>query len=120
MATLSLGPLILFTPVFEECRHFYEAVLGTEPQSVHDGYAEYRLGSTVFALHRSDGPASPAGRLHLHFATSDLNGVLERATAAGFPPTATPVQQAWGREVHFTDPAGFGFEIVEMPGEEAV
>ena len=115
---MELGPVILFTPAFEESVGFYTAVLGVDPVASGSGFAQFHLGGGVFALHRADAAEArhAALHLHLHFTTHDLDELLERTRAAGILPVEGPTEEAWGREADFRDPAGFRFEVTAPRG----
>jgi predicted enzyme related to lactoylglutathione lyase len=115
MASMRLGPLLLFTPAFDDTVRFYERLLGVPARRIHDGYAEIAAGAVTLALHRSRAGEEGVGPLHLHFETDDVEAAASAARSAGASAVGEPQVQPWGREVTVVDPGGFSFELVELP-----
>lgn len=53
------------------------------------------------------------GLAHFAFVTSDLDAVIERLAAAGFPVDKDGADEPFRKNVYYIDPAGFEVEFVE-------
>lgn len=57
------------------------------------------------------------GLAHFAFETSDINGLTERLTSAGYRPHS-PGKHEFRQNIYFVDPAGFEVEFVQYFSDE--
>lgn len=113
MSALRVRALRPFVPSgkdFEESRRLFRE-LGFEEEWAGDGYAGLRNGDARFILQKFD-VRSFAENFMVRLDVADLDAWFAAVAAKGleakFPGfrISPPVEQPWGREVTFVDPAG--------------
>ncbi|SNR49943.1 lactoylglutathione lyase [Haloechinothrix alba] len=100
---------------------FYRDVLGLEVRIEGDGYVEFAMDNTKFALFEAaklgeligrDGGNPPCGEIG--FITDDVDAEAERMRGHGVPILTGPVDRPWGeRTLHVSDPDGNVVEFAQ-------
>jgi predicted enzyme related to lactoylglutathione lyase len=113
--------ILMPTPDIEAAARFYGALFQTPGERVSPGRHYFKAGDIVFACYspNADGAGDPlpALKTETYLAVADLEGMLERALAAGAKPSAQTQhhagnlgrieQRPWGeRSVYVSDPFG--------------
>lgn len=115
---MRIEPILLFVRDFERCLAFYRDVVGLRLKSEEDGYAEFDVGGTTFALHggyEGEGRSRHGeGPLALHFWTEDIQATVKRLKDKGVKITREPEWMEFGAwEAAFEDPEGNEWGLVQ-------
>jgi|SRR5688572_3000962 len=113
----------------DRATRFYCDGLGLHVGRRFEGWLELLgAGSPIYLLPKEEGtPASSRSEerrrycrhwtpVHLDFAVDNIDGAIERATAAGATLEQPPEQHAYGRLALLADPFGNGFCLIQFTG----
>lgn len=96
------------TPSIDEVRRFYETLFGLTLGMDHGWIVTLMSGRTAetqISIAEEGGSGTPVPDLSIE--VSDVDEVVERATAHGFPILYGPTNEPWGvRRFYLRDPAG--------------
>lgn len=106
--------VIFYVRSLERSVAFYRGVIGMEVRIEGDGYVEFAMDNTKFALFEraklpeligSPGGSAPCGEIG--FIVDDVDAEAERLHRAGVEILTGPVDRPWReRTVHIADPDG--------------
>ncbi|WP_033289008.1 isochorismatase family protein [Amycolatopsis jejuensis] len=118
-AAIGVHHLLLETKDLDASVAFYTDVLGFTVRKREDFRDGRKLVVTDQGLGLTEGGTGASGVLqHLCFTARDVDGLAERATAAGYRIVRGPGPGPYGHTVYVADPDGNEIELVE-PGRTA-
>jgi catechol 2,3-dioxygenase-like lactoylglutathione lyase family enzyme len=108
---------IRYTTDVAACARFYGALgLDVDTVSRPGAWAELPAAGGMLALHKAGG--EDVGSCELAFESDEpLEAVVERLTAAGYPPSQSIVDESFGRSVRIQDPDGVWVQVNENDRE---
>jgi len=124
MAVGKLTATVLFVHDLDQCKRFYEDMLGLENPYADDNSAAYRIEDHDFVLLKvpaavrmitaaAVAPESAAGhRTLLCLGVENVDATYQALAAKGLAFLKPPQDQAWGRRTaYFADPEGNLWEL---------
>jgi len=118
----SLDYVILFVEDIDASMSFYRELLGGDPSTRSETYAEFRLSNLRLGLYDRARLPELIGRegsaggpdSEILFLVDDADAEAERLRASGVQILSGPIDRPWGhRTVHLVDPDGHVIELAQ-------
>ncbi len=112
--------LCLLVDDLDKSLNFYRDTLGFEVNSTDDGYVDFKLGDTLFAIFQKDKATAMFSKEHIGtgggcviaFPVADIEKTCSELTQKGIKIFEGPKTMSWGQTVaYFKDPDGNILEI---------